>query len=243
VNRVLRHSANLTECAILPFEAETELKEAFFAGENAGYFVEVGANDPQVHSETWHLEQRGWTGVLIEPQPDLAKRIRQNRTAKVYQVACSSPANSGTSMTLNVAGAHSSLQDDFFILGMKRQGTLEVPIKTLDEILTDANAPTPIDFLSIDVEGHEIEVLDGFSIARWRPRLLLIEDHAMNMSLHRLLVARGYKWVRRTGLNSWYVPASAPLQVGLLGRWQFFRKYYLGMPFRHLREALRRLRA
>jgi len=237
------HSSHVARRAILPYEAETELKEAFFAGENAGYFVEVGANDPQLHSETWHLEQRGWTGVLIEPQPHLAEKIRQSRTAKVYAVACSSRVNSGSCMSLNIAGAHSSLEDDFFVFGMKRQGTLKVPVKTLDEVLIDAKAPVPIDFLSVDVEGHQIEVLDGFDIARWQPRLLLIEDHAMNTRLHRLLVARGYKWIRRTGLNSWYVPANARLQLSRNGRWQFFRKYYLGMPFRHLREALRRLRA
>jgi len=243
VSTVPRHRSHPTWRAIFPYEAETELKDAFFAGEIAGYFVDVGANDPQVHSETWHLEQRGWTGVLIEPQPDLAEKIRQCRTAKVYAVACSSPANSGTTMSLNVAGIHSSLRDDFFVFRMKREGIIEVPVMTLDEILIDAKAPAPIDFLSIDVEGHEIEVLDGFDMARWQPRLLLIEDLVMNTRLHRLLVARGYKWIRRTGLNNWYVPANAPLQVGLLGCWQFFRKYYLGTPFRHLREAVRRLRA
>lgn len=229
--------------AIFPYEAEIALKEAFFAGASTGYFVEVGANDAQLHSQTWHLEQRGWSGVLIEPQPDLAENIRQRRAAKVYAVACSSPSNAGTTMLLNVAGAHSSLQEGFFVFGMTRQGIIEVPVRTLDEVLVDAKAPTPVDFMSIDVEGHEIDVLDGFDIARWQPRLLLIEDHAMNTRLHRALVARGYKWIKRTGLNNWYVPAASPLQVGMLGRWQFFRKYYLGTPFRHLREASRRLRA
>jgi FkbM family methyltransferase len=229
--------------AIFPYEAESELKEAFFQGASTGYFVEVGANDPQLYSQTWHLEQRGWSGVLIEPQPALAEKIRRSRRAKVYAVACSSPANSGTSMALNVAGIHSSLDRDFFVFGMDREGVIAVPIRTLDEILAEAEAPVPIDFLSIDVEGHEVEVLAGFDFARWQPRLLLIEDLAMDTRLHRLLRGRGYRWVRRTGLNNWYVPASSSLQAGTFGRWQFFRKYYLGAPFRHLREASRRLRA
>ena len=49
--------------------------------------------------------------------------------------------------------------------------------------------------------------------------------------------------MRRTGLNSWYVPANAAVEIGLVARWQFFRKYYLGTPFRHVREILRRARA
>ena len=58
--------------AMFPPDMENELKEAFFAGASSGYFVEVGANDPEYLSQTWHLERRGWTGVLVEPQPDLA---------------------------------------------------------------------------------------------------------------------------------------------------------------------------
>jgi len=64
----------------------------------------------------------------------------------------------------------------------------------------------------------------------------------MNLDVHRALTAHGYKWMRRTGLNSWYVPADTAVEIGLFARWQFFRKHYLGVPFRHLREVSRRLR-
>ena len=67
-------------------------------------------------------------------------------------------------------------------------------------------------------------------------------DLAMNLDVHHCLTAHGYKWMRRTGLNSWYVPADAAVEIGLVARWQFFRKHYLGVPFRHLREASRRVR-
>ncbi|HXW23377.1 MAG TPA: FkbM family methyltransferase [Xanthobacteraceae bacterium] len=228
--------------AMFPPDVEDELKEAFFAGAGAGYFVEVGANDPQYLSQTWHLERRGWTGVLVEPQPDLAAELVRRRSAKVYPVACSSPRHSGRAMTLHLAGIHSSFDPDLNISTERAEGTVEVPVRTLDEILVDAGAPAPIDFLSIDVEGHEIEALDGFDFARWRPRLILIEDLAMNLDVHRCLTAHGYKWMRRTGLNSWYVPGDAAVEVGLFGRWQFLRKHYLGVPFRHFREASRRFR-
>jgi hypothetical protein len=48
--------------------------------------------------------------------------------------------------------------------------------------------------------------------------------------------------VRRTAQNAWYVPAAAPMRVDLFGRLQFIRKYFLGLPFRRVREALRRIR-
>ena len=221
---------------------EARLVREFF-GDARGYFVEVGAYDPKQWSQTFHLEERGWTGILVEPQPKLADKLRQQRTAKVYAVACSSRANAGNSMMLNVAGGHSSLDPNYFVFQMRRERAIEVPVRTLDDILKEANAPTPLDFVSIDVESHELAVLDGFDIAHWRPRLLLIEDHVLNLRLHRYLVSRSYKWVRRTAMNAWYVPASAPIRVGPFGRLQFMRKYVLGVPFRRSREWLRRIRS
>jgi FkbM family methyltransferase len=228
--------------AILPPERESELKEEFFGHATQGFFVEVGAYDPEILSQTFHLEQRGWTGVLVEPQPDCAARLKAQRKAQVFAVACSSPANAGTTMTLHVADIFSSFAPELTTATTRAEGAIDVPVTTLDAILTEAGAPAPIDFLSIDIEGHEIPALDGFDLARWRPRLLLIEDLAMDTVLHRYLTRRGYRWVRRTGINSWYVPADSAMHVDLEGRLQFFRKYYLGRPFRHLREASRRIR-
>jgi FkbM family methyltransferase len=228
--------------AIFGPDRENELKQAFFGHAQTGYFVEVGANDPVMLSQTWDLEQQGWSGVLVEPQPDLAAALRHRRSAKVYEAACSSPRHAGATMALHLAGIHSSLDPALNISTVSARGTIDVPVRTLDEILTEAGAPTPLDLLSIDVEGLEIEVLEGIDLGRWRPRLILVEDLAMNLRLHRHLRARGYQWVRRTGLNSWYVPAGGSVGIGLTGRWQFFRKHYLGLPFRHLREASRRWR-
>lgn len=228
--------------AIFGPDRENELKQAFFSHARSGYFVEVGANDPVKLSQTWDLEQQGWTGVLVEPQPELAAALRRSRSAKVYEAACSSARHAGRRMALHLAGIHSSLDPALNISTVSAHGTIEVPVRTLDEILTDAGAPAPLDLLSIDVEGLEIAVLEGVDLARWRPRLILVEDLAMNLRLHRHLRSRGYKWVRRTGLNSWYVPQGAGINAGPTGRWQFFRKHYLGLPFRHLREASRRWR-
>ena len=87
----------------LPERREQKLVREFFEGAQSGFFVEVGANRPQQESQTWHLEQLGWTGVLIEPQPNLADDLRRARSAKVFAVACSSPeaaqAASGTAAT------------------------------------------------------------------------------------------------------------------------------------------------
>jgi FkbM family methyltransferase len=234
--------AGLIMRAIFRDTEEQGLIREFFGHRDAGFFVDVGAADPQVNSQSWHLEQLGWSGVLVEPRPEFAEKLRCARRAQVFEAACSSPRNAGRTMTLRVRGGLSTLNGNLVVAGLKPHNEISVQIRTLDDVLVEAQAPRPIDFLSIDVEGHETELLDGFDLARWQPRLLLIEDHAKSLKLHRLIQQRGYKWVRRTGLNAWYVPADSAMDVAWFGRLQFFRKYHLGRPPRHIRDTLRRLR-
>lgn len=223
---------------IFPQEAENELKREFLGRANRGYFVEVGAYRPVESSQTFELEQRGWTGVLIEPQPDLADELRRSRSAKVFAEACSSRRKSGSRMTLHLASGHSSFDQNLNIVGIRPHGAIDVPVRTLDEILIEADAPT-IDFMSIDVEGHELDVLDGFDLARWRPRLILIEDLLLHVGVHRCLTSRGYRCMRRTGVDNWYVPADRLPRIGFVGRWLLFNKFYLGTPLRRVRMAWR----
>ncbi len=222
-------------------QAEEQLVRDFFAGE-AGYFVEVGANHPTEGSQTWHLEQTGWTGVLVEPQPDLAAFLTTSRKARVFATACSSPANAGQSLPLHVDGARSALDRDRMATGARAAYTIIVPTRTLDSVLEEAGAPVLIDFLSIDVEGHEIEVLSGFDVNRWQPLLILIEDHVGNLRTHRYLTSSGYKLIRRIGNNGWYVPAEEQFSMSASERLEILRKYYLALPFRLLRNASRRVR-
>ena len=221
---------------------EERLVREFFFGAPAGFFVEVGANHPTLRSQSWHLEQAGWTGVLIEPQPDLAAFLASARTAKVFAVACSSPDNAGRSLPLHVAGPLSALDRSRMAPGVRPDYVVMVPARTLDDILEEAEAPAPLDLLSIDVEGHELEVLRGFDLNRWKPRLILLEDNVGDLQKHFFLTANGYCLVRRLGNNGWYVPHDASIDVSLRDRWEILRKYYLGLPFRMARNFLRRVR-
>jgi FkbM family methyltransferase len=223
-------------------EDEDRLVREFFGSGEKGFFVEVGANHPTEASQTWHLEQAGWTGVLIEPQPDLAAFLVTARKAKVFAAACTSPENAGRSLPLHVDGARSALDRDRMAPGARADYTIVVPTRTLDSILEEAEAPVPIELLSVDVEGHEIEVLRGFDFARWRPLLIMVEDHVGSLSTHRFLKNRGYRLVRRLGNNGWYVSTESPVRISLSDRWEILRKYYLALPFRIVRDAFRRLR-
>ena len=227
---------------LIPHEEEEALVRAFFGNASEGFFVEVGANHPTINSQSWHLEQAGWSGVLVEPQPDLAAFLVSARKAKVFAVACSSPDKAGNPMPLHVAGPMSSLEPKQMAAGAVAKYVIMVPVRTLDDILEEADAPTPIDLLSIDVEGHEMDVLRGFDFPFWQPRLILVEDHVRNLQTHRYLQASGYRLLRRVGFNGWYVPDASPLRSTRQERRDIIRKYYLALPFRMLRNLSRRIR-
>ena len=98
-----------------------------------------------------------------------------------------------------------------------------------------------LDFVSIDVEGLELQVLRGFDLARHRPAVLLIEDHLKQLDVHRHLARHGYRVVKRTGVNNWYVPKRQPFHMTTwTERLKLFRKMYLGLPFRKMRWSRRR---
>ena len=221
---------------------EKQLVWEFFGRKPDGFYVEVGANDPHSGSQTWLLEQNGWRGVLVEPQAALCEKLRlERKNSMVFQVACSGPDKEGEAL-LHI-GAHngvSTLEKQIDSHGAQFVGTERVKITTLDKVLREAGA-IKIDFLSIDVEGHEIEVMRGFDFGKYRPSLILIEDGVRTLDKHRFLKQHGYRLIKRTTLNNWYIPRDQPFPATFwLERLELFRKMFLGLPFRKVRLFLRR---
>ena len=208
---------------------EQELVREFFKNKKNGFYVDVGANDPVIESQTYHLEKSGWMGLLIEPLNNYCNELKEKRTGVVIQNACSAPNNHLKTLRLLVAGGHSTLNENPIALGTKSQQYVDVVCKTLDSILTENAVKPGFDFISIDIEGHELEMFKGFSIEKWRPNLVLLEDHVVNLKKHKLMISNGYQLIMRTGLNSWYVPKVMGYKLTPFAYLQFFRKYYIGL--------------
>lgn len=228
--------------AIFRHTQESDLIFDHFSRIGNGVFVEVGANDPEDGSQSLRLENAGWSGLLVEPLSEHAADLRRLRKAHVEEVACGPRSRHDTIMEFKVAGVASTLADEFINYKVEEEEIRPVRVVTLDSLL-DKHGIEKIDFLSLDVEGYELEVLDGLSLDRYRPALILIEDRVRDLARHRYLTANGYKVVRRSGANGWYVPIDADFPVSAYGRFQLFWKYRLEQPFRGAFDrAKRRLR-
>lgn len=166
--------------------------EAYLPHRN-GFFIEAGANDGFVQSNTYYFEKiRGWRGILIEPIPELFRACVKERTrSAVYNCALVADGYGRTSITMVctnlmslVEGARKSRAGDLEHLSRSVEMQPDVPepydltvrARTLTSILQEADV-TDIDLLSLDVEGYELEALKGLDLRQYRPRYMLIETN------------------------------------------------------------------
>jgi len=224
---------------------ESRLVWDYFHRRKEGVYVDVGANHPTEQSLTWFLELQGWRGVLIEPNPAFYKLLRERRPrSRTFQLAVGSPEDTGVAqLHLAVGHGQSTIKPEFDAeLSGER---IQVEMRTLNSVLAEAGVDR-VDFLSLDVEGTELDVLRGLDLERYRPELILLEDHLHHYGKHTYLRARGYKLVRRTGYNNWYVPRNAPATVFSVSSagevWNLVRKMWLSYPLIRMRRALKKAR-
>jgi len=212
------------------------------SGEFRGYFAEVGANNPFDLSQSWHLAQKGWKGILVEPIPELCESLRTHRSESiVVQAACGSPHAEPTALfTVAKDSGKSTLSSDFLDKRSSVDSQITVQVKTLDNILSSESVDS-IDFVSIDVEGTQYDVLQGFDLQRWKPRLLLVEDHLLNTKTHKLIEEQQYQLVKRTLFNNWYIPCDATKPATGSGEDNILKGKLRRIPIRNLRFHLRRL--
>lgn len=148
-----------------PFDLKLN-KEIFFEKEN-GFFIELGAYDGLTQSNTAFFEKtKNWTGILIEPSRDRYEECVKNRpNSKCINTACSVADNNSISFN-HENGLMSKVVDG---------GVYSCNTTTLETILDNCKVTENIDFLSLDVEGYELEVLKGLNLKKYRPNYMLIE--------------------------------------------------------------------
>lgn len=192
----------------------------FFEYKKTGFYVDVGSFDGVHLSNTFSFEQQGWTGICVEPHPTYFPLCQQSRPKSIcLNVACVGDEETQTiDFYAEDLGLLSGIQSDrdadvrsrYEKRGLTFDGFERIAVKasTLNAILYQfLPAKTEIDFVSVDVEGTELEVLKGLDLSRFRPRVLVVESHSENarIALYDYLVEmNGYIEARDLGLNIFY---------------------------------------
>jgi FkbM family methyltransferase len=195
------------------------LARALKPWQRKGFWVDCGAAHPKYDSITHLFSQFGWTGINIEPLADEFMLLTQDRPLD-ENVQCLLGANNGTG-TIFAGPAEnrgSSTTDPLLVARYAKEfgqtfSEAQVPIRTLTDILRAKKFPA-IDFLKIDVEGAELEVLRGIDLTEFNPRILVIEATQPNSTelSHELwedrVLKSGYVCALFDGLNRFYVKAN-----------------------------------
>lgn len=212
--------------------------EYFFSrlGISQGFFIDVGANDGVTGSMSFPLEKSGWKGFMVEPNPLLVQQIKKVRSNPVYQRAIAREKGEFEFYVVEGPGnlhglSRLSISAEFEAHVKNHHGKIikhQVQCTTLRDLLLENSYNGPIDFLKVDVEGHELDVFKGIDLAEIHPRVIVAEDNTKdkNKEVRHYLKQFGYEVVARSGTNNWYVQKDDKnLFWGLMwyARWTFLR--------------------
>jgi len=173
-------------------------------GKRDGYYVDVGSADGVVHSNTYIFDRMGWKGICIDPFPtNMGKRTCQMFRQPVF-------SESGKKVSFRAAGENGGIVDTMnrYKDANSNAQVVEFVTATLDEILDKAKAPRHIDYVSIDVEGAELDALRGFSLDKYEVDAFTIEhnnEKDKREAMRQLLESKGYARVRSWMVDDWYV--------------------------------------
>lgn len=182
-------------------------------GKRGGVFVDIGGYDGVTGSNTLFFEVfRNWTGILVEPSPTQLKLAKAARKCQCIGSAVAGNACKGAFMEViagytQMSGFLDSYDADLLskVRANPQHGEVihDLSKKTLQSVL-DENDLHHIDFLSLDVEGSEMDILMHFPFQKYEIDLLSIENNAQTTDLPQLMTTKGYELVEFVGVDDIY---------------------------------------
>ena len=184
------------------------LSDFFFRDKREGVYIDVGCHHPFLNNNTYPLHKRGWVGINIDldySSIDLFNFFRKNDHN--IQIAASDSRGEADLYFFHNRAAKNTLSKSS---GEQSKKTLKVQTDTLNNIIASTKFKDKrIDFLSIDVEGFEINVLKGFDFKKYKPSLVVLEfidpnlkeffyqkiDNILDSELYKYMVNQEYKMV------------------------------------------------
>lgn len=219
--------------------AQDRFVVGFFAKKRSGFFVDIGAFDGVNLSNTFALEKYyGWNGICVEPSEKFSELVK-NRKCICLNCAVLGKNFSASFVYYKNSALQSGIEGFVNEAEAKKQGyniseksVFNVKTKTLQSLLEENNAPYFVDYLSLDTEGCEFEILKDFDFSKYKFGVITAE-HNKNKKLRKdtyfLLQKNGYFRIAKTCLDDFYIsPNLVPAPVLAVRLTPFFaRKFFL----------------
>ena len=202
-------------CIDLLDVSQSQIRQDLFAlsrvdFKDNGFFVEFGATNGVELNNTWLMENRfGWSGILAEPARGWHQDLKSNRNCTI-ETRCVWKASGETlQFTEAPRGENSGISTYVKSTRKLRGQNYDVETISLNDLLITHNAPDVIDFISIDTEGSEFEILNQFDFDRWSFRVMAVEHNfaPQRDDIYQLLTSHGYRRVleKVSRFDDWYV--------------------------------------
>jgi FkbM family methyltransferase len=216
VKRLLLGDPNMKPRVCYAQDGEDLILDRLLDGQQMGFYVDVGAHHPLRFSNTYLFYRRGWRGINIDAEPGSMRAFRKRRDRDI-NVECGVAVRSGklpyyrfNEPALNTFDeVEASLKNQPPYRLVERA---EVAVRRLDDLLTEyLPHGQVIDFLTIDVEGKDLEVLESNDWDVFRPRFILAETLRMDMlnlancPVVQFLTGKGYKTVAKAYNTTFFV--------------------------------------
>ena len=184
----------------------------YFDSDFIGTCIDVGAARPKRNNNTYFFEQKGWTVYCIEPNKNYIPALTAARK-NVFNFACGEKNLDSVEFTIcTLEGGNqepvSSLKVDKRLLEKHKNYNpklekVRVKLRTLNSFIQEQNIEK-IDFVSVDTEGTELDVLRGFDIQKYKPSFLVIENNFNDPDVENYLRNFGYTKDKKVVINDFY---------------------------------------
>lgn len=192
-----------------------EVIESYFPNKRNGLCIECGAANGIKGSNTYYFEkQKDWNCLCIEPNPEHRSSLLKHR---LYHTICACSDKKGKQVLTiykvgdnDISSSITSLDPDQRLIEdhkdiINHSYDVEVDVKLLGEVIHDYTGKKKIDFISIDTEGTELKVLQGFDFGYYDVTLFVIENNYNDPEIEEFMKTKGYKLDQRYKINDFYV--------------------------------------
>jgi FkbM family methyltransferase len=198
-------------------QGEDLVLQNIFHNRPKGFYVDIGAFHPVMYSNTYVFYLKGWNGINVEPNPENIQLFHRSRNRDItLNLAVSDTKEELTYYQFNFPAVNTFIRENAMHWSGQPGHFIEKEIKITGKTLTgilDENLPegTEIDFLSVDCEGMELEVLKSNNWQKYRPKIILTEflfyeyENYRDSEIYQFITSLGYKFHSISGITMFFV--------------------------------------